>query len=263
MGNKRKGLKNFLFIFAAFVSVFVFFASCVIAFLEVYSYRDRREEMANVSTVSSSAASSSSPSMSSGWVSSAATGAVTDENLILVNYSHKLPDGYQPDLISVYGVQINRRAAAAYEKMNSAAASDGISLWISSAYRSSERQEELFQKEIAGYSESYSSPKEAQAYAEKSVARPGYSEHATGLAMDLNGVRDDFDTTPAFRWLSEHAQDYGFILRYEKEKQEITKIKYEPWHYRYVGVKNAQAMKEKNLCLEEYLDSLQKKGDVD
>lgn len=262
MGNRKKRLKNFLFVFAAVVSIFVFFASCVITFLEVYSYRDGREETANVSAVSSAASLSSSPP--SGKVSSAAAGtAVTDKNLILVNYDHKLPDGYQPDLISVYGVQINRGAAAAYEKMNAAAALDGISLWISSAYRSSEKQEELFQEEIAGYSESYSSPGEAEAYAEKSVARPGYSEHATGLAMDLNGVRDDFDNTPAFQWLSEHAQDYGFVLRYPKDKQEVTKIKYEPWHYRYVGVENAKAMKEKNLCLEEYLDFLQKKGSVD
>lgn len=262
MGYHKRKLKNFLFVFAAVTAVFVFFASCVITFLEVYAYRDGRGEAANASAVPSSSAVSSSPS-SDGSSSAAAGAAVTDENLILVNYDHKLPDGYQPDLISVYGVQMNRRAAAAYEKMNAAAASDGISLWISSAYRSSEKQEELFQEEIAGYSKSYSSPSEAETYAEKSVARPGYSEHATGLALDLNGVRDDFDTTPAFQWLSNHAQDYGFILRYPKEKQEITKIKYEPWHYRYVGVENAQVMKEKNLCLEEYLDFLEKKGNVD
>ncbi|MVB09417.1 D-alanyl-D-alanine carboxypeptidase [Caprobacter fermentans] len=260
MGNHKKGFRNFLFVFAGFVSVFVFFAACVITFLEVYSYRDSREEAANAGAASSgvsSAASAASPS--SGGTSAAAS---TDKNLILVNYSHKLPDNYDPDLITVYEVQINRRAAAAYEKMNAAAAADGISLWISSAYRSSERQSELFQEEIEGYSKSYSSPDEAEAYAEKSVARPGYSEHSTGLALDLNGVRDDFDTTPAFQWLDEHAQDYGFILRYRKDKQEITKIKYEPWHYRYVGVENARMMKEKDLCLEEYLDFLQKKGNV-
>jgi D-alanyl-D-alanine carboxypeptidase len=263
MRNHRKKLKNFLFVFAAFVSAFVFFASCVITFLEVYSYRDGKGETANAGAVSSRASSLQSLLSSSGGSSSATVcDTVTDKYLILVNYNHKLPDGYQPDLISVYGVQMNRRAAAAYEKMNTAAASDMISLWISSAYRSSERQEELFDREIAGYSKSLSSAGEAEAYAEKSVARPGYSEHATGLAMDLNGVRDDFDTTPAFQWLSEHAQDYGFILRYPKDKQEITKIKYEPWHYRYVGVKNAQTMKKKNLCLEEYLDYLQKKGSV-
>ncbi|WP_411678119.1 D-alanyl-D-alanine carboxypeptidase family protein [Caproicibacter sp.] len=269
MGNHKKGFSNFLFVFAGFVSVFVFFAACVITFLEVYSYRDSREEAANAGAASSgvssaaSAASTASPSVSSGTASSPAAGAATaDENLILVNYSHKLPDNYDPDLITVYGVQINRRAAAAYEKMDAAAAADGISLWISSAYRSSERQSELFQEEIEGYSKSYSSPSEAEAYAEKSVARPGYSEHSTGLALDLNGVRDDFDTTPAFQWLDEHAQDYGFILRYRKDKQEITKIKYEPWHYRYVGVENARMMKEKDLCLEEYLDFLQKKGSV-
>lgn len=267
MGNRRKAFRNFLFVIAAFVAVFVFFASCIITFLEVYAYRDSVGKTSDTSTVSSAASSLQSSASSGAGSTEAAPSAaaqttVTDQNLILVNYSHKLPDGYQPDLISVYGVQMNRRAAAAYEKMNQAAASDGISLWISSAYRSVERQEELFSEEISGYSKTYSSPEEAEAYAEKSVARPGYSEHATGLAADLNGVRDDFDTTSAFQWLSEHAQDYGFILRYPKDKQEITRIKYEPWHYRYVGVENAQNMKEKNLCLEEYLDFLQKKGNV-
>ncbi|MCI1965982.1 MAG: M15 family metallopeptidase [Oscillospiraceae bacterium] len=254
MEKQRKKRKYFLPFLGAFVSLFVFFVCCVILFLEIYAYRDGREKAANAGAASSAVSSGRSSPQSSAGASSAAAIAVTDQNLILVNYSHKLPDGYLPDLVSVYGVQLNRRAAAAYQKMNSAAASDGISLWISSAYRSVERQEELFRQEIADYSKSYSSQGEAQAYAEQSVARPGYSEHATGLAMDLNGVRNDFDEMPAFQWLSEHAQDYGFILRYPKDKQNITKIKYEPWHYRYVGVEHAQSMKEKNLCLEEYLD---------
>ncbi|XOQ44666.1 MAG: D-alanyl-D-alanine carboxypeptidase [Clostridium sp.] len=259
MKKRSRKLKNFLFAFSGVVLVFVLFASCVLAFLEAYSYHDSREQAQSAADASSKISSVGTNELASEAVDSV---VITDEDLILVNYNHKLPAGYQPDLITVYGVQINRRAAEAYEKMNIAAAKDGISLWISSAYRSSERQEELFQREIDAYSKTYSSPQEAEAYAEKSVARPGYSEHSTGLALDLNGVRDDFDTTPAFRWLDEHAQEYGFVLRYPKDKQEITKIKYEPWHYRYVGIENAQIMKEKNLCLEEYIDYLQKNGDV-
>ncbi|MFU0833645.1 MAG: D-alanyl-D-alanine carboxypeptidase [Oscillospiraceae bacterium] len=267
MKKHSRKFKSFLLALMGVVSVFVFFASCVFTFLGAYSFRDRKENNPNAaddSSKMSSASTSGNINTDINAPSSAAADAVvvTDENLILVNYNHKLPSGYQPDLVTVYGVQINRRAAEAYEKMNTAAAKDGISLWISSAYRSSERQEELFQREIDAYSQTYSSPQEAEAYAEKSVARPGYSEHSTGLALDLNGVRDDFDTTPAYRWLDEHAQEYGFVLRYPKDKQEITKIKYEPWHYRYVGVENARVMKEKNLCLEEYIDYLQKNGNV-
>lgn len=259
--QKRK-LKNFLFVFATTVSVFVFFAACIITFLEVYSFRENNRQTANTSAPLSSASSAASEESGNSSENTAADIAVTDQNLILVNYDNKLPDNYDPDLITVYGVQMNRRAAEAYKKMNTAAATDGISLWISSAYRSPERQEELFDREVADYAKSYSSPDEAEAYAEKSVARPGYSEHSTGLALDLNGVRDDFYLTDAYQWLGEHAQEYGFVLRYPKDKQDITKIKYEPWHYRYVGEKNAKAMKGKNMCMEEYLEFLQKKGDV-
>lgn len=264
--HQRKAQKGFLYFFAVFVSAAVFLSACVIAVREFHSYRSSLELTEKPGASSSRSASGGSPSSgtvsSEGASSAAANGSAADRNLILVNYDHKLPDWFQPDLVTVYGVKMDRHAAAAYEKMSAAAATDGISLWISSAYRSSGRQEELFNREIAGYAAAYSSSGEAEAYAEKSVARPGYSEHSTGLAMDLNGVKDDFDTTPAFRWLSGHAQEYGFILRYPRDKQSITKIKYEPWHYRYVGVENAKAMKEKGFCLEEYLDFLQKKGTV-
>lgn len=256
MGKHAKKSGHFFFILVGVIAFSALFAACFITFLEFSSYRDGKEGTSGAKT--SSAISASRPAPSSGKPLSVADAAATDKNLILVNSDHKLPDGYQPDLVSMYGVQIDRRAAEAYKKMDAAAASDGISIWISSAYRSSEKQGKLFHKEVASASDSCSSPQEAEAFAEKSVARPGYSEHSTGLAMDLNGVRDDFDTTPAFHWLGEHAQKYGFVLRYPKDKQEITKIKYEPWHYRYVGVKNAEAMKKNNLCLEEYLDFLQK-----
>lgn len=276
MNRQKKGVKNFFFVFAAIVSVFVFFAACVITFLEIYAYRDRAGEAA--ASAASHAASSGVPPSSGEASSAPSSGAASSGDssaldlpaeaslpggdLLLVNYDHRLPDNFKPDLVTAYGLQMDRRVAEAYQKMATAAASDGVSLWVSSAYRSSERQEELFEQEVEGYAESYSSPDEAEAYAEQSVAKPGYSEHATGLALDLNGVRDDFDTTEAFSWLDAHAQDYGFILRYPKDKQDVTKIKYEPWHYRYVGVENAKLMKEKGLCLEEYLDLLQKNGSV-
>ena len=273
MNGRKREVKNLFFIFAAIVSIFVFFAACIIAFLETYAYRDRAagavSPAASASAPPSSRAASSAPP-SSGAASSGASSALdlpaeaslSGGDLLLVNYDHRLPDNFKPDLVTAYGLQMDRRVAEAYQKMAAAAASDGVSLWISSAYRSSERQEELFKEEVSGYAGTYSEPEEAEAYAEQSVARPGYSEHATGLALDLNGVRDDFDTTEAFRWLDVRAQDYGFILRYPKDKQDVTKIKYEPWHYRYVGAENAKFMKEKNLCLEEYLDLLQKNGSV-
>lgn len=202
----------------------------------------------------------SQPQMSSAPESKASPANLWE--LMLVNYSHKMPDGYQPQLTNAFGLQMDARIVAPFQKMKTAAQKDGVSLWISSAYRSGERQEQLFEQEIKNYQKSYPSKEEATAFAEKSVARPGYSEHNTGLAVDLNGVREDFDRDPAFRWLEQNAQDYGFILRYPKEKQEITRIKYEPWHYRYVGAENAKKMKEKGFCLEEYLNYLEKGSSV-
>lgn len=178
--------------------------------------------------------------------------------LILVNYDHEMPAGYRPKLTTAFGFQMDARIVSPFQAMRSAAAKDGVSLWISSAYRSREYQGELFQQEIKNYQKTYSTRAEAVAFAEKSVAKPGCSEHITGLALDMNGVRDDFVRTPAFRWLQKNAPDYGFILRYPKDKQAVTHIRFEPWHYRYVGVENAKKMQKTGLCLEEYLKDREK-----
>ena len=97
------------------------------------------------------------------------------------------------------------------------------------------------------------------------VAPPRQSEHNAGLAIDVvsrdydqvyGDLMHEFEDFPAFTWLSEHCAEFGFILRYPEDKQEITGITYEPWHYRYVGVEHAQKMQELDLCLEEYWDYL-------
>jgi D-alanyl-D-alanine carboxypeptidase len=188
---------------------------------------------------------------------------INERNLVLVGPSNKLPDWYKPKLISAFGIQMDSDVVEPYTKMHAAAAKDGISLWISSAYRSDELQEKLFRQEVRQFSKSSADSSAAEACAEKAVARPGYSEHATGLALDLNGVKSDFDQTAAFRWLDRHAAEYGFILRYPKSKQAITKIEYEPWHYRFVGQKNAATIKKSDLCLEEYLTVRQKGSSSD
>ncbi|MCI1982971.1 MAG: M15 family metallopeptidase [Oscillospiraceae bacterium] len=188
---------------------------------------------------------------------------INERDLVLVGPSNKLPGWYKPKLISAFGIRMDSDVVEPYTKMHAAAAKDGISLWISSAYRSDELQEKLFRQEVRQFSKSSADSSAAETCAEKAVARPGYSEHATGLALDLNGVKSDFDQTAAFRWMDRHAAKYGFILRYPKSKQAITKIEYEPWHYRYVGQKNAEAIKESDLCLEEYLTVRQKGSSSD
>ncbi len=223
--------------------------------LSTFGGKTPKTQNAPAQSTASSAGGGSSASSAAG---DGASRKVMDRSLVLVNPAEKLPDWYRPNLVTFSGIEMDASVEAPYVAMRDAAARDGISLWISSAYRSVERQGELFEQEVELYRKTYPTRAVAETFAERSVARPGCSEHATGLALDLNGVRDDFDQTPAFRWLNAHAQEYGFILRYPKDKQEITRIKYEPWHYRYVGATNAVAMKISGQCLEEYLQSGQK-----
>ena len=97
---------------------------------------------------------------------------------------------------------------------------------------------------------------EAEQLTLRIINKPGTSEHNLGLAVDFNYVDYSFEETKGFRWLQENAEDYGFILRYRKDKESITKVDYEPWHWRYVGVENAKKINELNMCLEEYIDYL-------
>ena len=107
---------------------------------------------------------------------------------------------------------------------------------------------------------------EAEKKTEEYTARPKTSEHHTGLAIDITtdewesagkGLSISFENTDACKWLKANAHKYGFILRYPKEKESITKIKYEPWHFRYVGVEHATKIYNQGICLEEYIDSLE------
>lgn len=193
-------------------------------------------------------------------------GCVTDNleqskewNLVLVNPKIKLPDSYLETsvIVNAFDVQMDSRLQKPYEALYNAALADGITLWISSCYRSQELQQELFEREIADNIRNGMTSEAAESAAEVAVARPGYSEHNTGLAIDFNGVSPDFKDTKAYQWLQEHAAEYGFVLRYPEGKEAITHIMYEPWHYRYVGVEHAKKMKELGMCLEEYLYYLQ------
>lgn len=180
-------------------------------------------------------------------------------NLVLVNPKIKLPDSYLESsvIVNAFDVQMDSRLQKPYEALYNAAAADGMNLWISSCYRSQELQQELFEREIADNIRNGMTSEEAESAAEVAVARPGYSEHNTGLAIDFNGVSPDFKDTKEYQWLQEHAAEYGFVLRYPEGKESITHIMYEPWHYRYVGVEHAKKMKELGMCLEEYLYYLQ------
>ena len=181
-----------------------------------------------------------------------------DPLLVLVNNKNAFPSTYQQEIIDYHGVNVDKRIVEPYESMKKAAAKAGVTLWISSGYRSVEQQKTLFEKEVELNTKKGLSTSEAENTAQKSVARPGYSEHNTGLAVDLNGVSPDFKKTKAYTWLLAHSAEYGFILRFPESKSEYTGVIFEPWHFRYVGTENALKIKDSNLCLEEYLQSMQK-----
>lgn len=158
------------------------------------------------------------------------------DGIMIVNKTFSLPSTYDPGL--------DPEAEQAFNDMAGAAWADGITLWICSGYRTYDEQVELFE----GYVNMGGLD-----YADDVSARPGHSEHQSGLCMDINSTDFSFEYTPEAAWLAEHCAEYGFIVRFPRGKESITGYTYEPWHLRYVGVEAAQVMKAQDLCLEEYL----------
>lgn len=158
------------------------------------------------------------------------------DGILIANKTYALPADYDPGFDST--------TQAAFDEMAAAAASEGLTLYIASGYRSYNYQAGLYQRYV---------DRDGQAAADRYSARAGHSEHQTGLALDLNSISDSFANTPEGQWVAEHCHEYGFILRYPADKEEITGYKYEPWHLRYLGRETAAAVAATGLCLEEYL----------
>ena len=178
----------------------------------------------------------------------------TPWNLILVNRWHPLSEGYQPQLMTLSnGKEVDERIYPSLQKMFDQARSEGVYPIVASAYRTAEKQQSIMDEKIAEYQANGYSAEKAKTEAEKWVAIPGTSEHQLGLAVDINADGIHSAGYEVYDWLAQNAWRYGFILRYPEDKTEVTGTGYEPWHYRYVGVENAQAITESGLCLEEYL----------
>lgn len=157
---------------------------------------------------------------------------------------------------------LDKRVVEHFEAMCKAAEGDGIALWACSAFRDYDYQKGLYDNKVTRLMNSGMDEATAKVEAGKVVALPGTSEHHLGLAVDIISVEESFENTKEFRWLQENAADYGFVMRYAKDKQDITKIIYEPWHYRYVGVEHAKEINSLGMCLEEYIDYLKSGGTV-
>lgn len=185
------------------------------------------------------------------------------ERPLLVNPWNSLPETHSVELVSLgNGHAIAKEAYPHLMDLLDAAEEEGLSPIICSSYRSYETQQELFSNKVAQYLALGYSQADAEREAGKWVARPGTSEHQTGLAVDLVALDyqlldENQETTAEQIWLMANAHHYGFILRYPQDKSVITGIYYEPWHYRYVGTALAKELHEKGLCLEEYLQKNQ------
>ena len=173
--------------------------------------------------------------------------------LILVNNNNALPDNINLNLVTF---QKNKVADIIYNDlvdMYNAALNDNITLKINNAYRSKDEQTQMFEDKMNAYENDGYTKEKAYEQTTLTVQVPGHSEHETGLAIDFSNEGHYDENEKMWKWLQEHAYKYGFILRYPKDKYEITKIDYEPWHYRYVGKKAAKEIMDKNITLEEYL----------
>lgn len=192
-----------------------------------------------------------------------------DWNLILVNPWQALPDDFDPVLVEVDNEQrIDSRIEDAWKSWKEAANNAGHRLFFASGYRTFERQRTNFNNKVQEYRNEGLSEEEALEKTKEYLTEPGHSEHHTGLALDIvdeewivagYGLVPEYDTQQSQKWLVDSMVDFGFILRYPKEKEEVTGILYESWHFRYVGVENAKFMIEHNLTLEEYLELIAKR----
>ena len=168
-------------------------------------------------------------------------------NILIVNKDFGIPNNFASTL--------NDDLLEAFNKMKSDAKEEGIILNIRSGYRSYETQETLYNNYIA---------KDGFEKASRYSAKPGHSEHQTGLAIDITtedtvtSIGDWFNDTKQAEWLYNNAYKYGFILRYPKGKEHITGYKYESWHYRYIGTEHSKNFAMNDLTLEEYLKVVNK-----
>ena len=177
----------------------------------------------------------------------------------LVNKENLLSSDFLPELTALEnGQNFESRSAEALKQFVGAARAEGLSVYITSSYRSYATQQSLFNNKVNQYISSEGSKEAATEKAKTIVAYPGTSEHQLGLACDIvdkyyEYMNESLESTDLSKWMAAHCAEYGFILRYPKDKTEVTGVMYEPWHFRYVGTEAASYIMEKGLCFEEFV----------
>ena len=179
-------------------------------------------------------------------------------NLILVNEDYYIPEDYTVELVTLdNGERVAKRIFLPLQEMFEAAEKDGVYMVVADGYRSKDEQQEMLDEKADVYQKKVFVKQVAMWMAKKWVANPGTSEHQLGIAVDIHGDSVQSSNADVYVWLSKHAHEYGFVERYPTDKVEVTGIRYEPWHYRYVGEEAASQMFKNGLCLEEYLEEIQ------
>ena len=175
----------------------------------------------------------------------------------ILNPAYTISEDLQLELEYIKDNGVDVRIYDTVKEMLAAAEADGVYLNVISGYRELTFQEKLFNNEVERQMNKGLSHEDAIAATARGIAYPGSSEHHLGLTLDITDASgtlyQEYDQTEEYRWMDEHMTDYGFILRYPKDKEDVTKIKYEPWHVRWVGVEMAEKIKASGLCMEDYL----------
>ena len=281
--RRRKAIIRRRIFVALVISVLIALSAVIAVIVATVKYeKNKKDDTSSIASIVSSAPQSSIDTSSSeqqestedtssieetsskAETSSETTAAVKptvtlDENysrLLLVNGDNPLPADYDygrnlttidKKYLNGWRNQINADILPYATAMVEAAWADGVQLYILSPYRSYEQQKTLFENQVARVGGD-------EDLAATVVARPGTSEHNTGLCADFNMAEEEFENTPMYKWMCENAADYGFILRYPKDKQHITGVIYEAWHWRFVGINQAKEIKKLGVTLEEYVE---------
>ena len=191
---------------------------------------------------------------------------------IVVNSRYRLSEDFVPENLVEYKNTthlMNVEMAENLAKMLDDMKERGLTVWVSSAYRTYERQKYLYGNKVSRLKKQYGSKKtqeEIEAQAATVVAIPGTSEHQLGLSVDLTKdgtLTEKFGVSAEGKWIAENCHNYGFVVRYNKGKEHLTGIIYEPWHLRYVGIDLAKAILESDKCLEEYFSAIIPPKDLD
>ena len=242
----KKRVKEIIIIVSVVLAVVLIIAA---AFISDNSLKKENEstDISTTEPVSNSESSTKEESAAIPW------------NLVLVNPDTPLPENYEINVKQLdNGQAVDERCYDDLQNMMDDCRSAGFSPVVCSSYRTQEKQQMLFDNQVEKWKNQGYSEDEAKMQAGKLVAVPGTSEHQLGLALDIVDIsyqllEEEQENTPSQKWLLENSWKYGFILRYPKDKTDITKISYEPWHYRYVGKKAAKEIFDAKICLEEYL----------